>query len=41
MKDEKKFTKPEVEVIEFNNEDVIVTSLIGGATDEGIPSMDD
>ena len=41
MKNEKKFQIPEAEVIEFNNEDIILTSNLGGEDDTGIPSMDD
>lgn len=34
MKKEKKFTKPEAELVKFVSEDVIVTSLTGDPWDE-------
>lgn len=35
MKNEKKYLKPEAVIVEFNTEDIILTSDIGGIIDEG------
>ena len=35
MKNENKFLKPEAEIVEFNNEDIILTSDIGNIIEEG------
>ena len=34
MKNENKFLKPEAEIVEFNNEDIILTSDIGSIIEE-------
>ena len=40
MNKEKKFARPEAEVIEFNSADVILTSVIGGIGEGSIPGLD-
>jgi hypothetical protein len=35
MKNEKKYLKPEAVIVEFNTEDIILTSDIDGIIDEG------
>lgn len=39
MKNEKMFKKPEAEIIEFKNEDIILTSNLGGTEDESIEEI--
>lgn len=40
MKNEKKYLKPEFELIEFNKEDIILTSNVGNVNDENLPYDD-
>lgn len=37
MTKEKKFSNPEVEIIRFYDEDIIVTSDLGGGNISGVP----
>ena len=39
MNNEKKFNNPEAEIIEFNNEDIILTSNLGEKDDEEITEL--
>lgn len=41
MKNEKMFKKPEAEIIEFRNDDIILTSNLGSAVDTTIEDLDD
>ncbi len=41
MKDKKTFTNPTVEIIEFNADDVILTSIIGEGNEGDIIEGDD
>ena len=41
MINEKTFKKPKAEILEFNGDDIILTSNLGGATDEDITDLDD
>ena len=41
MKKEKIFKKPEAEIIEFNIDDIILTSNLGGTIDTSVPDLDD
>lgn len=41
MLNEKMFRKPMAEIIEFNSEDIILTSNLGGVVDEDIEDLDD
>lgn len=35
MKNEKKFLVPDADIVEFNNDDIILTSDVGGFIEEG------
>lgn len=39
MNNEKKFNNPEAEIIEFKNEDIILTSNLGDKDDEEVPEL--
>lgn len=41
MKNEKMFKKPEAQIIEFNIDDIILTSNLGNAIDTTIEDLDD
>lgn len=39
MNNEKKFKNPEAEIIEFKNEDIILTSNLGDTDDEQVEEL--